>query len=459
MRKVNILVADDEELLRDIVEMILESEISANFIKVEDGAQGIKILNTNKEIDLIISDYSMPLKNGGDLYIENTKIKNCPFVLLSGGEISDYPSFKGFKEKNPLNRFVEKPYEQEKLVSTVKEIISKLHENNTEIVEDQTQYINPRNQDRLLKVKLDYFIKYAKSAHDVFIQLGSDKFVRIMDEKNAKESVTEILNYYKAKKIEHVFITEDKFNELVLYYKDRTINYVRPEESVKIAGALFHLSVSTLTNLGMSSGMIEKTNLALDQAIKEITKDNSLNDKFKNICENEGFIVGHSILLTHIAGNILQKTTYQFDSNIKRIGLAALVHDLALDDELAQKEVNINFVGDRVEKHKILNHPMEAVKFLQSKNELFEDTKKIVLEHHEKPDGTGFPKGLNASNTYIFSALFNLSHDLAVNLIKSNYRIESLIYYLEIHEAYYNHGAYAKFYQIAKDVFEKSKAA
>lgn len=119
-----ILIADDEDDLRDLWHMFLVNEIEANYIFAAHGEQAIEILKTN-HIDVIICDYRMPHRNGGDVFIFNVKDKNVPFILVSGGYIDDYPEFKLFTEVNPCNRFMSKPVLQSDLVTTVKLALEK----------------------------------------------------------------------------------------------------------------------------------------------------------------------------------------------------------------------------------------------------------------------------------------------------------------------------------------------
>lgn len=114
-----ILLVDDEEDLRELWHMTLSDAISANYILAANGEQAIEIMKIN-QVDLIISDYRMPHKNGGELYLFNVKTKNLPFILVSGGNIEDYPEFKNFTTTNTLNAYFAKPVRLDELLLKVK---------------------------------------------------------------------------------------------------------------------------------------------------------------------------------------------------------------------------------------------------------------------------------------------------------------------------------------------------
>lgn len=117
-----ILIVDDEPDLRDFWQMTIEGDVEAQFLLAANGAEAIRILSESN-VDIIVSDYNMPHKNGGELFLYNKDSKNLPFILISGGFIEDYPEFKYFKEANSGNRYFLKPVDCNELVGQIKKII------------------------------------------------------------------------------------------------------------------------------------------------------------------------------------------------------------------------------------------------------------------------------------------------------------------------------------------------
>jgi CheY-like chemotaxis protein len=369
MRKFNILIVDDEELLRNIMETILESEIEANFLKAQNGLEAQRIIEQNSEIDLIISDYTMPLQNGGDLYLFNCKLRNIPFILASGGSISDYPQFGNFKEKNSLNYFLEKPYDLDHLVEIVKNIInkSKLEISNLTNVEN---YDLKTNQ-RLYRIKLAHFMRYAINASDVYFSLAPDKYIKISDESPATSSGIDLLKHYYAKNIEYVYINKESFDSLIKYYSENIIVYQKPEETIKIAGQVFYLTMSSFENMGISEVNFSLTTAVIEETIKEISKSPKLTDQRKALFEDEGYLIGHSMLVMYIAGAIVSKTKLPFNLTMKKICTAAFIHDMSLEeDNLSTKEQSPDLVISKQEREKIISHPKESAKLVANLNEI-----------------------------------------------------------------------------------------
>ncbi|MBY0414084.1 MAG: response regulator [Bdellovibrionales bacterium] len=122
MKRFRILIAEDEEMLLDLFEMLISGEIDCDIITASNGEVAMEILNKDHNFQLIISDYKMPKMNGGELFHFNLKNFNIPFFLFSGGELEDYPELNQFKASNPKNRFFNKPFSEKTLISEIKRL-------------------------------------------------------------------------------------------------------------------------------------------------------------------------------------------------------------------------------------------------------------------------------------------------------------------------------------------------
>ena len=89
MKKLKILIADDEVLLQEIYMMVLETEFNCDFIVASNGNEAIEALKTQGPFDVILSDYRMPEANGGKVFLFNKGLHNSPFFLFSGGFLQD----------------------------------------------------------------------------------------------------------------------------------------------------------------------------------------------------------------------------------------------------------------------------------------------------------------------------------------------------------------------------------
>lgn len=122
MKRFKILIVEDEEMLLDLFEMLISSEVDCEITTACNGHEAMNILNQDGDFQLIISDYKMPKVSGGELYRFNSLGHNIAFFLFSGGELEDYPEFTDFYQSNKDNRFFNKPFNEKLLISEIKRL-------------------------------------------------------------------------------------------------------------------------------------------------------------------------------------------------------------------------------------------------------------------------------------------------------------------------------------------------
>jgi CheY-like chemotaxis protein len=122
MKKFKILIAEDEEMLLDLFEMLISGEVDCEITTASNGEEAVNILNKDSDFQLIISDYKMPKMTGGELFLFNAAHANIPFFLFSGGELEDYEELTKFKNSNVQNRFFNKPFSEKILIKAIRHL-------------------------------------------------------------------------------------------------------------------------------------------------------------------------------------------------------------------------------------------------------------------------------------------------------------------------------------------------
>lgn len=117
VNKTKILVIDDDEIVRQVLEMLLK-DLGYEVISSSDPYEAISIFDLNKDsIDLVISDMIMPKLNGKELFYRIKEIKkNLRFILLSGYTKNNVDE----KFLNDIDLFLEKPIRKDVLEKEIK---------------------------------------------------------------------------------------------------------------------------------------------------------------------------------------------------------------------------------------------------------------------------------------------------------------------------------------------------
>ena len=110
---------------------------------------------------------------------------------------------------------------------------------------------------------------------------------------------------------------------------------------------------------------------------------------------------------------------------------------------------NLNYNSDTIKL--IKEHPKNASDIVSMFSDIPPDVDMIVMNHHERPDGKGFPLNLNHTRISPISSLFIVAHEL-VDFIYENEGKDKISDFLKKNEDQYSQGYFKKVFQVLKDL-------
>jgi two-component system chemotaxis response regulator CheY len=81
-----ILVVDDFPTMRRIVKTLMRQNGYNNFVEAEDGVQALKALESNPDIEFVVSDWNMPNMTGIEFLKavrSDARFANLPFLMIT----------------------------------------------------------------------------------------------------------------------------------------------------------------------------------------------------------------------------------------------------------------------------------------------------------------------------------------------------------------------------------------
>lgn len=124
----NILIVDDEKLIRDVIREYLLLE-GYRVLEASNGKDAIEMMKMNKNIDLIIMDIMMPKLDGFSAIKEIKTFSDVAVIMLSArGE--EYDKLSGFDLG--IDDYVTKPFSPKELVARVKAVLKRNNKEETE---------------------------------------------------------------------------------------------------------------------------------------------------------------------------------------------------------------------------------------------------------------------------------------------------------------------------------------
>lgn len=120
MRKVKILVIDDDAAILETISMILEMDGGFEVATLDDARQWVSVVKTFRP-DVILVDYRMPTMTG-DQFIRMLNASEFRATVRTVGLFSATPLTADEVQKFGADFFVEKPFNIDRLTSILKQL-------------------------------------------------------------------------------------------------------------------------------------------------------------------------------------------------------------------------------------------------------------------------------------------------------------------------------------------------
>jgi len=175
-----------------------------------------------------------------------------------------------------------------------------------------------------------------------------------------------------------------------------------------------------VNKLGVTPEIQALTRKCVELAIKTLGKDPKLGDVFRAmLVRQQNYISSHSVVLAHLSCSLAHAVGWTSEPTFFKLAMASFFHDMSLSShDLARIQTldELEMARDRFSRQEIAayrEHPQKAARLVAELAEVPSDVEAIVAQHHERPDGSGFPQQMVALRLHPLACVFIVAHDLA----------------------------------------------
>jgi response regulator RpfG family c-di-GMP phosphodiesterase len=403
---------------QNIAKMMSHQYPKITLVKASESANLVELITTDGPFSFVIVNINNKNLNVINVYETiNEILGSRPFVFIGNqnsvksqlsSEILDN------QETNAVLDFPLNPEEFKKAIDMACDWVKK---------EEFEQSILEFSRDDLHPMRLRNFYLFEQLPYDVYIELTSSKFGKIIS-KNKFYS-HQIIQNYSRKNIKYLYLRKDEH----LKFLDTSIKNLSKIYSSKLTDKKKYVTLHLKTvffiqqfikTVSISDDVNKLVHLYIESVCDLGRAFDNLGDMIELVTEGGNMsFAEQSVATAYTCEKILTAMGWNADMSRGKLILASILYDIGLnnDDLIKIRSINdpqLKMLSEE-EQEEFKNHPAKAA-HLSTFFTGFSDVDFILMEQHEHPSGDGFPKGLNSTGLTTISCIFILASNFVSRL-------------------------------------------
>ncbi len=232
---------------------------------------------------------------------------------------------------------------------------------------------------------------------------------------------------YEAKGIKHFYVTKEDYKKYTKYVEklsDALFKNKGPERRDECMPLVAEMVNYTMFNLVVEQQIdqvvVESAAKIVTQCVEGINKNPKQLLSVLKYMANQPEIFKHSIMVAIISVMLAKRCGFETESNLSLIGMGAFLHDIGVgqltfdpdDQEMLSPE----------ERKEMWRHPGLGKQMVDGVNGVRTEVMQIILQHHEQPNGHGYPNGLKEGEIYPPAKIVGIVDTFCAMISKKSYR-------------------------------------
>jgi HD-GYP domain-containing protein (c-di-GMP phosphodiesterase class II) len=286
--------------------------------------------------------------------------------------------------------------------------------------------LRPTLDKEYIRIRTRLLLDVCPLKGDIFIRLGSDKFVKLFHAGDSFES-EDWRKYTQQKGIDYLYIHRAQTKEFLQKYHAEVLSGIAEAGSDTKKLLEQGMSIAeTLDNVGSTIGFpadvqrLTRTHVGL--AVKVMHENPKFSDVLTWMNEQRGeYLPKHSMVAGFIACAIASECEWGSDATYEKLTFASVLHDMGLiRKDMApfnstEEAKEAGYMPGDVRDFRL--HPSRGAELALTFPETPQGTDQIIAQHHEKPDGSGFPRGMTHAHIAPLASIFIVAHEIAQEIV------------------------------------------
>lgn len=266
----------------------------------------------------------------------------------------------------------------------------------------------------------------------------------------ADDSYQEALEKLASKGVVHIYIATDDFNNVMTQLQSRMANnkfydpLTTEELRASTCNTVHELSKAYINRLGVTAEVVElmkDANQKMQKILDQSPGIFAFVKRFKNNCSEEYLKISVTNFVLTLT---LNKFPWKSHLIIQKSMMASLLCDITMNAKSFDALYHFEAEGGELEDD-VYRHPIMVSEILNRKRDLIpSETITIIEQHHERPDGKGFPNGITTTRFNQLSAVFIVCQRFVDLLFKNEFDYQQHHAMIQDLQAVYHGGHFDK---------------
>lgn len=400
-----LLLEDQSEELREKIGFALEGSFGALVEHCVNTKEVLKKLSLpDAKYDFLVCDLNKQSGLAQEIFQE--KIDSVPIILCADQAITRAP---------PVGWNVLGIVDRKQLIPNLIALIASLQKKGV-LHSDGVR-------DDYCKIKTKLLLPVVPLRGNIYIRLSDTHFVKLFRQGDQFEA-SDLQKYTAKKGIEYLFIHKSEIQEFIEKYNADLEKYLKPGQNLGMVevNAVNQDVFEAVQEMGKTLGftrdvqVLAKTQIRM--TMRAMGKNPRLSDVLGKLTHFEGhYLSTHSTLTAYLSCAIASHLEWGSEATFHKLTLAAFLHDITLEDESIARCMSVEEFEkggfSEAQRQAFLKHTISAAEIAKTFHEVPPDVDSVILQHHEQPDGSGFPRKLKHSYIGPLSAVFIVAHEIA----------------------------------------------
>lgn len=264
---------------------------------------------------------------------------------------------------------------------------------------------------------------------NIFIRRGDNTYTKLFPKGESLDG-ERLTKYEKEKGVQAFFVHHDDYKQYLLYVEQvasrlfQNTSAVSGDEMLYVAKEMIDMTMFELVmNKHVDAKTIGHAVTAMKGCLDVLAKDPKALVKILKMMAKHPYTMKHSVATSIFALMLAKAEKLESEKTLTIVGLGALLHDIGMSMISFDAEDKAELSPD--EWKEMRRHPELGSRVLDSIKTLPTEVRTIVLQHHEQPNGSGYPNGMHAKEIYYLSKIVAIADSFAALVSKRPFREEA----------------------------------